>query len=138
VEAEPVDTPEQIARQVRPDTQVVAIDEAQFLPASIVELATALASSGRRVILAGTDTDFRGEPFGPMGPLMAVAEQVDKLNAICVVCGDLACRNQRLVNGRPAPYAAPTIMVGGTESYEARCRRCHEVPRVDEDQGKLL
>jgi thymidine kinase len=83
------------------------------------------------------DTDFRGEPFGPMGDLLAVAERVDKLQAICVICGELATRNQRLVDGKPAPYSAPTIMVGGTESYEARCRRCHQVPRIDEDQGRL-
>ena len=112
VEAVPVDSPEQIAREVLPDTQVVAIDEAQFLPAGIVDLATALAASGRRVILAGTDTDFRGEPFGRMPQLLAVAEQVDKLHAICVICGNPASRNQRLIDGRPARYDSPTIMVG--------------------------
>lgn len=138
VEAVPVDSPEQIARELLPDTQVVAIDEAQFLPPGIVALATALAASGRRVILAGTDTDFRGEPFGPMPQLLAVAEQVDKLHAICVVCGNPASRNQRLIDGQPARYDSPTIMVGGNESYEARCRSCHSVPRRDEDQGKLL
>ena len=93
---------------------------------------------GVRVILAGTDTDFRGEPFGSMGDLMAVAELVDKLQAICVVCGDPACRNQRLIDGKPARYDSPTIMVGGRESYEARCRHCHKVPRKDEDQTGLL
>ena len=82
--------------------------------------------------------DFRGEPFGPMPQLLAVAEQVDKLHAICVVCGEPACRNQRLLEGQPAPYESPTIMVGGRESYEARCRRCHEVPRSDRAQGVLL
>jgi thymidine kinase len=138
VEAIPVDAPEQIARALLPETQVVAIDEAQFLPTGIVELATALAASGRRVILAGTDTDFRGEPFGPMPHLLAVAEQVDKLHAICVLCGNPASRNQRLIDGRPARYDSPTIMVGGDESYEARCRSCHSVPRRDEDQGRLL
>lgn len=138
VEAVPVDSPEQIARELRRETQVVAIDEAQFLPAGIVELATALAASGRRVILAGTDTDFRGEPFGPMPLLLAIAEQVDKLHAICVVCGNPASRNQRLIAGEPARYDSPTIMVGGEESYEARCRGCHSVPRRDEDQVKLL
>ena len=117
-----------------PDTQVVAIDEAQFLPASIVPLATSLAASGRRVILAGADTDFRGEPFGAMPQLLAIAEQVDKLHAICVVCGNPASRNQRLIDGRPARYDSPTIMVGGEDSYEARCRSCHSVPRKDEDQ----
>jgi thymidine kinase len=138
VEAVPIDGPDQISRQLLADTQVVAIDEAQFLPVEIVELATALASSGRRVIIAGTDTDFRGEPFGAMPQLLAVAEQVDKLHAICVVCGNPASRNQRLIEGRPARYDSPTIMVGSNESYEARCRSCHSVPRRDEDQVRLL
>lgn len=138
VEAVPVDTPEQIAHLVRPDTEVVAIDEAQFLDATVVELATSLANRGMRVILAGTDNDFRGEPFGPMPQLLAVAEVVDKLHAICVICGNPASRNQRLIAGKPARYDSPTIMVGSTESYEARCRSCHSVPRRDEDQGRLL
>ena len=138
VEAVPVDTPEQIGRLVHPDTQVVAIDEAQFLDASIVPLVTALANRGVRVIVAGTDSDFRGEPFGPMPQLLAIAEVVDKLHAICVICGNPASRNQRLIGGRPARYDSPTIMVGSTESYEARCRACHSVPRRDEDQGRLL
>jgi thymidine kinase len=90
------------------------------------------------VILAGTDTDFRGEPFGPMPQLLAVAEQVDKLHAICVLCGNPASRNQRLIDGRPARYDSPVIMVGSAESYEARCRSCHSVPRRDEDQVRLL
>jgi thymidine kinase len=138
VEAVPVDGAAEIMRQVRPDTEIVAIDEAQFLDEGIVHVASTLAGRGVRVILAGTDTDFRGEPFGSMGELMAVAEKVDKLRAICVVCGDEACRNQRLVDGRPAKYDSPTIMVGGRESYEARCRHCHRVPRTDEDQTALL
>jgi len=138
VDAVPVDTPEQIAQLVQPGTQVVAIDEAQFLDPSIVELATSLANRGTRVILAGTDSDFRGEPFGPMPQLLAVAEVVDKLHAICVICGNPASRNQRLIGGKPARYDSPTIMVGSTESYEARCRACHSVPRRDEDQVRLL
>jgi thymidine kinase len=138
VQAVPVDSPEQIARELLPETQVVAIDEAQFLPVGIVDLATALATRGLRVILAGTDTDFRGEPFGPMPQLLAVAEQVDKLHAICVLCGNPASRNQRLIDGRPARYDSPVIMVGSAESYEARCRSCHSVPRRDEDQVRLL
>ena len=137
IEAEPVDSSAEIFRRVRPDTEVVAIDEAQFLDAGIAEVATTLADRGVRVILAGTDTDFRGEPFGPMGTLMCIAESVMKLQAICVVCGDLACRNQRLVDGRPARYDSPQIMVGGQESYEARCRACHAVPHQDEDQAAL-
>jgi thymidine kinase len=134
VEAVPIDSPEQILRQLAADTQVVAIDEAQFLQPGIVDLVTTLAENGRRVILAGADTDFRGEPFGPMPQLLAIAEQVDKLHAICVLCGNPASRNQRLIDGKPARYDSPTIMVGGDESYEARCRSCHSVPRRDEDQ----
>jgi thymidine kinase len=138
VEAVPVDSAAQIARRVEKGTQVIAIDEAQFLDDGIVPLATTLAERGVRVIVAGTDTDFRGEPFGAMPALLAVAEVVDKLHAICVVCGSPASRNQRLIEGRPARYDSPTIMVGGEESYEARCRGCHKVPRKDEDQVKLF
>jgi thymidine kinase len=138
VEAIPVDSSAQIALRIDPMAHVIAIDEAQFLDDGICELATALASRGRRVILAGTDTDFRGEPFGPMARLMAIAELVDKLHAICVLCGAPACRNQRLIEGEPAAWDSPTIMVGGRESYEARCRACHIVRRSDEGQGKLF
>jgi thymidine kinase len=138
LEALPVDSAREIFRLVRPDTELVAIDEVQFLDRDILPVVTALAQRGVRVICAGTDTDFRGETFGAMGELMAVAESVDKLWAICVVCGDLACRNQRLVDGKPARYDSPTIMVGGRESYEARCRHCHQVPRRDEDQAAFL
>ncbi|HUF26903.1 MAG TPA: thymidine kinase [Gemmatimonadaceae bacterium] len=138
VEAVPVDSAAQIAASLDPTAHVVAIDEAQFLDDGIVEVATALAARGRRVILAGTDTDFRGEPFGPMPSLMAVAELVDKLHAICVMCGSPASRNQRLIDGRPAAYDSPTIMVGGQDSYEARCRHCHQVPQAHDAQGKLF
>ena len=138
IEAAPVDSAAEIFRMVRPDTELVAIDEAQFLDPEIVTVASALAARGVRVILAGTDTDFRGEPFGAMGDLLAIAESADKLQAICVICGDLATRNQRLVDGKPARYDSPTILVGGRESYEARCRHCHRVPRKDEDQTALL
>ncbi|HKT10125.1 MAG TPA: thymidine kinase [Gemmatimonadaceae bacterium] len=138
VDATPVDSSLQIAEQISPLVDVVAIDEAQFLDAGVVDLATSLAARGVRVIIAGTDTDFRGEPFGAIPQLMAVAEVVDKLHAICVVCGGPASRNQRLLGGKPARYDSPTIMVGGRESYEARCRHCHEVPHRDEDQVPLL
>ena len=138
IEASPVSTAAEIYRLTRPDTEVVAADEVQFLDYGIVEVATEQANRGVRVILAGTDTDFRGEPFGAMGTLMAVAEEVAKLSAICLVCGQPACRNQRLVNGRPARWDSPTILVGGSEAYEARCRHCHRVPRRDEDQTALL
>jgi thymidine kinase len=137
-EALPVDSAAEIMRLTRKDADVIAIDEAQFLDEGIVDVASYLADGGVRVILAGTDTDFRGEPFGSMPRLMAVAEIVDKLHAICVVCGDPACRNQRLINGRPALYGSPQIMVGGSESYEARCRHCHSVPRIDADQVSIF
>ncbi len=138
VEAEPVDSAEQVMRAFRDDTEVVAVDEVQFLDEGIVEVADTLADRGVRVVLAGTDVDFRGLPFGALPTLMCIAEVVDKLHAICVVCGGPATRNQRLIDGEPAPWSSPTIMVGGRESYEARCRHCHRVPRADEDQTALL
>jgi thymidine kinase len=138
VDAIPADSAAQIAQQIDPTAQVIAIDEAQFLDSGILPLVTSLAARGRRVIIAGTDTDFRGEPFGSMPQLMAIAEVVDKLHAICVLCGNPASRNQRLIGGEPAPYDSPTIMVGSTESYEARCRMCFSIPKADENQGSLL
>ena len=138
VEAIPVDSSAEIAGRIDPASNVVAIDEAQFLDGGIVPLVTSLAARGRRVIVAGTDTDFRGEPFGSMPQLMAVAEVVDKLHAICVICGSPASRNQRLIEGKPARYDSPTIMVGATDSYQARCRHCHSCPRADQDQRSLL
>jgi thymidine kinase len=111
---------------------VVAVDEAQFFDWELSKLCTELAERGVRVILAGLDMDFRGEPFGPMPLLMAEAEEVSKLQAICVVCGAPASRTQRLIDGLPAAYDDPIILVGGSESYEARCRHCHEVPRRNE------
>ena len=133
IDAEPVSHSKQIAEKVEADSEVVAIDEAQFLDEGICDVVDALANDGKRVILVGTDMDFRGLPFGPMGSLLARADEIDKLNAICVVCGEPATRNQRLIDGKPAPADAPTIYVGGSESYEARCRRCHEVPKSDSD-----
>lgn len=138
VEAQPIKGSTDIPRLLHPNTEMVAIDEAQFLDAGIVQVATDLAGQGIRVVAAGTDTDFRGEPFGAMPALLAVAEIVVKLHAICVVCGEPACRNQRLIDGRPAVMDSPTIMVGGRECYEARCRHCHRVPRTDPDQAVLL
>jgi thymidine kinase len=108
---------------------VVGIDEAQFMDAEVVEVARELAGRGVRVLIAGLDTDFRGEPFGSMPVLMSEAEKVDKLHAICMVCGDDASRTQRLVNGKPARYDDPIVIVGASEMYEARCRLHHEIPR---------
>ncbi len=129
VEAVPVNGVEEIGRRIEADTDVVAIDEAQFLEAGIVDLCEELADRGVRVIVAGLDMDFRGEPFGPLPALLARAEEVSKLRAICVRCGASASRTQRLIDGRPAAYDDPIILVGAAETYEARCRRCHQVPR---------
>lgn len=137
-DATPVDSSEQILLRLDPMAQVIAIDEVQFLDAGIVKVVSGLADRGRRVIMAGIDTDFRGEPFGPMPQLMAMAEVVDKLHAICVLCGSPASRTQRLLEGKPAAYDSPTIMVGAADSYEARCRACHQVPRRDDVQQRLL
>ncbi len=134
LEAIPVETAAQMEELIRPDTTVVAIDEGQFFDDSLVELCKALADRGVRVIVAGLDMDFRGEPFGPMPYLMAEAERVDKLQAICVVCGGPASRTQRLINGRPAAYDDPVILVGADEVYEARCRGCHEVRKDNGEQ----
>jgi thymidine kinase len=114
---------------IEADTTVVGIDEAQFFDPEVVSIAQALADRGVRVIVAGLDTDFRGEPFGPMPLLMAKAEIVDKLHAICMVCGEPASRTQRLVNGQPANYDDPVVIVGAAEMYEARCRQHHIVPK---------
>lgn len=116
-----------IEAQIDPDSDVIAIDEVQFFDWRISDLVNKLAARGQRVILAGLDMDFRGEPFGPMPLLFAQAEMVDKLSAICVVCGSPASRTQRLIDGRPASYDDPVILVGASEVYEARCRHCHEV-----------
>jgi len=128
-EAIPVDQAVEILKRVDPDTTVVGIDEAQFLDAALVDVVQELADKGIRVLVAGLDMDFRGEPFGTMPILMSRAERVDKLHAICMVCGDEASRTQRLVNGQPARYDEPIVIVGAAELYEARCRAHHEVPR---------
>jgi thymidine kinase len=133
VEALPVESIAQLRTLVEPDTTVVALDEAQFFDEDVVPLCEELASQGTRVIVAGLDMDFRGEPFGPMPALMARAERVSKLQAICVVCGGPASHTQRLINGQPAAYDDPVILVGASEVYEARCRGCHEV-RMPNDQ----
>lgn len=125
----PVEKSGDILAKIEPDTTVIGIDEAQFFDEGILEVTRQLADRGIRVLVAGLDQDFRGEPFGPMPALMAKAEQVDKLRAICIVCGEPASRTQRLVNGKPARYDDPVVIVGASELYEARCRQHHEVPR---------
>ena len=127
--ARPVRVSVDISRSVEPETSVVGIDEVQFFESGIVDVVRSLVVSGRRVICAGLDLDFRGEPFGWVPLLLALAERVDKLEAICVVCGEAATRTQRIVNGVPAFFDEPIIVIGAQEAYEARCRGCHEVPR---------
>jgi len=110
----------EIMDKVQPRTEVVGIDEAQFLGEDLVEVCTKLANLGKRVIVAGLDTDYRGRPFEPMPRLLAVAEEIVKLLAICVRCGNPAVHTQRLVESEEL------IIVGATDIYEARCRRCFE------------
>lgn len=128
-DALPIQKSRDILANLEADTTVVGVDEAQFFDGEIVDVVQQLAARNIRVIVAGLDLDFRGEPFGSMPLLMAVAERVDKLQAICVVCGEAACRTQRLVNGKPAHYHDPVVIVGAAEMYEARCRQHHDVPR---------
>lgn len=108
-------------------TAAVVIDEAQFFSDEIITVVNALADAGKRVIIGGLDTDFRGEPFGPMPRLLALAEHVTKLTAICVVSGEPATRTQRLINGKPANYDDPIVLIGASEAYEPRARRYHIV-----------
>jgi thymidine kinase len=128
-DAIPIEKAGEVLARLDADTTVIGIDEAQFFDAAVVQVAQELAGRGARVLVAGLDMDFRGDPFGPMPELMSQAERVDKLHAICMVCGSEASRTQRLVNGKPARYDDPVVIVGAAEMYEARCRLHHEVPR---------
>ncbi len=118
----------EVLAQTLADTEVVAVDEVQFFDAGIVRVCDRLANAGKRVIVAGLDLDVRGEPFGPMPDLMIRAEEVEKLHAICIECGAPATRTQRLINDLPARYDDPIVLIGASESYQARCRKCHTVP----------
>ena len=120
---------EEIHKYITDETQVVGIDEVQFFDEGIVAVALELADKGIRVIAAGLALDFKAEPFGPVPELLARAEFVDKLQAVCVKCGAPATRTQRLINKEPARYDDPIILVGATESYEARCRKCHRIKK---------
>lgn len=128
-EGEVVENAAELLANVRCGVTVVAIDEVQFFDDAVIAVCNQLAQQGLRVIVAGLDTDFRGEPFGALPHLMAQAEMIDKLHAICMKCGSEACRTQRLIDGRPAFYEDPVVLIGASEAYEARCRACHEVPR---------
>jgi thymidine kinase len=126
-EAGAVSTSEELLERIEPETDLIAVEEAQFFDEGIVDACRSLADSGYQVIVAGLDMDFRGRPFGPMPNLLAEADEVVKLRAICARCGRDASRSQRLIDGKPAPASAPTILVGAQETYEARCRQHHEV-----------
>jgi len=128
-EALPIKNSSEIPRNLMADTSVVGIDEAQFFDDGIIEVIESLADKGMRVLVTGLDMNFRGEPFGCMPILLSRADKVDKLQAICMVCGEPATRTQRLVNGKPARFDDPVVIVGASEMYEARCRTHHEVPK---------
>jgi thymidine kinase len=143
LEAQHISHSSELLPLILPNTTVVAIDEVQFFDDSIIDVIEQLAERDIRVIAAGLDLDFRGEPFGTLPQLLSMAEEVTKLRAICVVCGEPASRTQRLVNGKPAHYDDPVILVGAEESYEARCRKHHIVPREErtpahDSQGNTL
>ncbi|MBX3113435.1 MAG: thymidine kinase [Fimbriimonadaceae bacterium] len=128
-EAVPVKGVRELCKALKPDTEVVCVEEVQFFDKSIVEVLIDLADKGMEVICAGLDQDFRRQPFGPMAELMAAADQVVKLRAICVQCGRPASHTQRIIEGKPAKWDDPIVLIGATESYEARCRACYQMKK---------
>jgi thymidine kinase len=126
-DAIPIDSPSTILAVAERDIDVVGIDEIQFFDTSIISVVCSLIDAGKRVIVAGLDLDFRGLPFGPIPTLMAIADHTTKLKAVCMECGNEAHFTQRLVNGAPAHFHDPIIMVGAQEAYQARCRQCHVI-----------
>lgn len=130
----------EILNHVNYDTDVVAIDEVQFFDEDVVDICEYLADSGLRVMVAGLDKDFRSEPFGVLPDLLTRAEFVTKLTAVCAKCGAPATRTQRIINGKPASFNDPIVLVGAKEAYEPRCRHCHEIvekPIKFENQKKI-
>ena len=127
----------EILEAINPDDEVIAIDEIQFFDAEIVNVVKKLVEHGKRVVASGLDLDFKGEPFGSMPELLCLADKVDKLTAVCMKCGsDRATRTQRLINGFPADKSSPLIMIGGDETYEARCIKCYELPDKEAENKK--
>lgn len=127
----------QILSVVKPEDEIVAIDELQFFDENIVTVISQLMNEGKKVIGTGLDLDFKGDMFGSMPQLMCIATQVDKLHAVCMKCGsDHATRTQRLINGKPADKNSPLIMIGGDETYEARCLKCYELPDAEAEKRK--
>ncbi len=129
-----IDDPMQILKYVDTTVEAIAIDEVQFFKPSIIEVIKTLANQNKQVIVAGLDQDFRGEPFVITKELLALAEFVTKLDAVCVECGKAATRTQRIINGREARYDDEIILIGAQEQYEARCRSHHRV--LTNDQKK--
>lgn len=130
--ATPIERAEQILQALKADTEVVGIDEVQFLGADVVPVCEALAARGVRVVCAGLDQDYQGKPFEPMPQLLAVAEYVSKELAICVVCGNPANRSQRIA------ARAERVVVGAGDTYEARCRKCHSPTPVEATPPQTL
>ena len=127
----------QIMTFVKPDDEIIAIDELQFFDSNITKVIDKLISEGKRVIGSGLELDFKAEPFGSMPELLCLATKVDKLHAVCMKCGcDHATRTQRLIDGKPADKSSPLIMIGGDDSYEARCIRCYELPDIKHKNAK--
>ncbi len=127
----------QIMSVVKPDDEVIAIDELQFFDSNIVKVISKLMDEGKKVIGTGLELDFKAEPFGSMPELMCIATKVDKLHAVCMKCGgENATRTQRLIDGKPADKNSPLIMIGGDETYEARCIKCYELPDVEAEKKK--
>ena len=127
----------QIMSLVKPDDEIIAIDELQFFDSNIVKVISTLMAEGKRVIGTGLELDFKAEPFGSMPELMCIATKVDKLHAVCMKCGcDHGTRTQRLIDGKPADKSSPLIMIGGDETYEARCIKCYELPDVKHEKAK--
>ncbi len=115
------------AAEIDDDSQVIAIEEAQFFDAPLVPKIRQLLAAGQRVYVTGLNQDFRGEPFGIMPAIMALADELTLLTAICQKCHGIGTRTQRLIGGQPASTTSPTVLVGGADYYEARCPDCHEV-----------
>lgn len=138
IDAQAIDTPERILEFVKKGgADVIGIDEVQFFSNSIVYAIDELVNSGKRVIAAGLDLDFKGIPFGPMPTLLTLADEVMKLKAICSICGKDAPFSQRLINGHPAKYTDPIILIGAQESYQARCRNCYTIEQVPPAKQKF-
>lgn len=129
IAAFPIDTPEAILELLPADIQVIGIDEAQFFSTALIDVVLKLVDEGKHVIVAGLNLTFRADPFGPMPTLMALADHITKLTAICTLCGTEAYFTQRLVNGKPARYDDPIILVGAEEAYQARCRNCFSIDK---------